>query len=125
MGKIRSFIKLLLSSIFRKETEYTKKWMARFTVIVFTLLLFYPFLSQELLYLHLTYGLDAGLCKAFFSNYTKFVVVLITGYAVTFIGQMGKAFMAKKEEENNKLKKQLSKLKESVSDEEREDEVSD
>lgn len=50
------------------------------------------------------------MCSMLFNNYTTFSVVLITGYAVTFIGQMGKAFLAKQNEENIKLKKQLNKL---------------
>ena len=102
--------KRIIRSIFIKETEYTKKWMARFTVIVFLLLLFYPILSQELLLYHTHYNLSYKMCNLLFANYTSFAKVLITGYSVTFLGQMGKAFMAKQNEENIKLKKKLNKL---------------
>lgn len=105
---MKNKIKKFFQFIFLHENEYTKKWMARFTVIVFILLIFYPFLSQELLLFHFHYGLSYKMCSMLFSNYTKFAMVLITGYSVTFLGQMGKAFLAKQNEENIKLKKQLS-----------------
>ena len=40
----------------------------------------------------------------------------ITGYAVTFIGAMAKAFMAKQQEESNKLKIKLSSIEEDDED---------
>lgn len=105
--KIKKFIKY----IFNHENEYTKKWMARFSCLVLFLLLFYPIFGEELLYFHIKLNLSAKQCKMFFSQYTKFAIVLITGYAVTFLGQMTKAYMAKQSEENIKLKKQLNKIK--------------
>mgnify|MGYP004721283343 CR=1 FL=1 len=81
--------------------------MARFTIIVFILLLFYPVLSQELLLFHFKLGLSYRMCNLFFDCYTGFAKVLITGYAVTFLGQMGKAFLAKMNEEKIKLKKAI------------------
>lgn len=101
-------LKKFLKFIFSKENEYTKKWMARFTIVVFILLLFYPFLSQELLLFHFKNGLSKQMCTMMFTQYTKFVCVLITGYAVTFLGQMGKAYLAKQNEENLKLQRELN-----------------
>lgn len=117
MNKLSACIKRFIKYVFTHENEFTKKWIARFTIIVFFLLLLYAGLSQELLLFHFTKGLSYRMCHMLFSNYTTFAVALITGYAVTFVGQMGKAFLAKQNEENIKLKKQLNKLK----DEETED----
>lgn len=113
---MKNKIKKFFESFFSHENEYTKKWMARFTVIVFILLIFYPLLSQELLLFHFHNGLSHKMCFMLFANYTKFAVVLITGYSVTFLGQMGKAFMAKQNEENIKLKKQLNGFEPDFSD---------
>lgn len=99
-----------LKNLFSYETEFTKKWMARFTIVVFVLLLFYIALSQELLLFHFKLGLSREMCKIFFEQYTGVVKVLITGYAVTFISSMGKAFFAKQQEEKNKLAKDLAEL---------------
>lgn len=102
---MKKFVKRLVDSI--KKTEFTKKWIARFTVVVFVLLLFYPILCEELLYFHFRSGLSTNLIKIVFSQYTSFAKVLVTGYAVVFITQMGKAFLSKQQEEANKVKLKL------------------
>lgn len=98
-----------IKSWFSIETEFTKKWIARFTILVSVVVLFYVVLSQELLFLHLTKGLSKNICKIFFDAYSSVVKVCITGYSVTFIGSMIKAFMAKQQEEANKTKLALQK----------------
>lgn len=103
-------MKKFLSFLFSGETEFTKRWMAKFTRVVFVLLLFYIVLSQELLLFHFKLGLSREMCKMFFESYTGVVKVLITGYAVTFISSMGKAFLAKRQEEKNKLTKELAEM---------------
>ena len=107
-------MKNLLKKLFNGESEFTKKWIARFTKVIFALLLFYIILSQELLLFHLTKGLSKSICQIFFSQYSAVVKVAITGYAVTFIG--AKAFMAKQQEESNKLKIKLSSIEEDDED---------
>ena len=109
-------MKNLLKKLFNGESEFTKKWIARFTKVIFALLLFYLILSQELLFFHLTKGLSKSICQIFFSQYSAVVKVAITGYAVTFIGAMAKAFMAKQQEESNKLKLKLSSIEEDDED---------
>lgn len=89
-----------------REKEYTKKWMAIFTLSVLALLLFTIPLILLLLILHIKLGLSREMCKIFVTYYLSFDKVLITAYAVTFITQMGKAFLAKREEEKNRLKKE-------------------
>lgn len=101
-------MKKYFTSLFTVETEFTKKWIARFTILIFMVILFYLFLSQELLLLHISKGLSNTICKMLFENYGSVVKVCITGYAVTFIGSMIKAFMAKQQEEANKVKLQLA-----------------
>jgi predicted membrane protein len=101
-------MKKWLKNLFSYETEFTKKWIARFTIVVFILLLFYIILSQELLFFHFKLGLSTKMCKIFFCAYTEVMKVLITGYAVTFIASMAKAFLAKQQEEKNKLAKKLA-----------------
>lgn len=103
-------MKKWLKNLFSFESEFTKKWMARFTLVVFVLLLFYIVFGQELLFFHFKFGLSRNMCKIFFEAYTGVVKVLITGYAVTFISSMGKAFFAKQQEEKNKLTKELAEL---------------
>ena len=121
-------MKNIFKAIFSRDTEFTKKWIARFTIIVFILLLFYIVLSQELLLFHFKLGLSREMCKIFFNAYTGVVKVLITGYAVTFIASMAKAFFAKQQEEKNRLAKDLAELgseeyyEEEVEEEESEDE---
>jgi predicted membrane protein len=107
-----------LKNLFSYETEFTKKWIARFTIVVFILLLFYIVLSQELLLFHFKLGLSKEMCKIFFGAYTQVMKVLITGYAVTFIASMAKAFLAKQQEEKNKLTKKLAECEEYEEDEE-------
>ena len=109
-------MKNLLKKLFNGESEFTKKWIARFTKVIFALLLFYIILSQELLFFHLAKGLSKSICQIFFSQYSAVVNVAITGYAVTFIGAMAKAFMAKQQEESNKLKIKLSSIEEDDED---------
>ena len=96
--------------LFGWEEEFTKRWMARFTRVVFILLFFYLFLSQELLYFHFTRGLSYKMCKMLYDNYTKLAVVCITAYAVTFVGSMAKAYLAKRNESNNDLAFNLAEL---------------
>lgn len=108
-----------LREFFKGETEFTKKWMARFTRVVFVLLLFYIVFSQELLLFHFKLGLSREMCKIFFECYTGVMKVLITGYAVTFISSMGKAFLAKQQEEKNRLERDLTEMAyENMTDEE-------
>lgn len=107
-------MKNLLKNLFSYETEFTKKWIARFTLVIFTLLLFYIVLSQELLLFHFKLNLSKEMCKIFFSEYTEVMKVLITGYAVTFIASMAKAFLAKQQEEKNKLSKELAGCEEDI-----------
>lgn len=97
-----------IKSYFTIETEFTKKWIARFTILISLVIMFYLFLSQELLFLHLTKGLSNSVCKMIFKDYGAVVKVCITGYSITFVGSMIKAFMAKQQEEANKLKLQLN-----------------
>lgn len=99
-------IKKFINFVFPRETEYTKKWIARFTWIVFILLLFYPFLSQELLYLHFENELENGVIKFMFEQYSDFAKVLVTGYATVFITSMAKAFLGKHEEEKIALERE-------------------
>jgi len=101
-------MKKYFASLFTVETEFTKKWISRFTILIFIVILFYLFLSQELVLLHISKGLSNTICKMLFENYGSVVKVCITGYAVTFIGSMIKAFMAKQQEEANKVKLQLA-----------------
>lgn len=96
-------MKSFISSLLGNDTkEYTKKWMARFTTVVLALLLFIMVLVLMLLVLHLKFGLSRQMCDIFMKYYTTFAKFLITSYSVTYIGYMGKAFMAKREEEKNK-----------------------
>lgn len=97
-----------IKSWFTIETEFTKKWIARFTILISIVILFYIILSQELLFLHIHNGLSKNICNLIFKDYGAVVKVCITGYSVTFVGSMIKAFMAKQQEEANKLKLQLS-----------------
>lgn len=115
-------MKKWLKNLFSYETEFTKKWIARFTIVVFTLLLFYIVLSQELLFFHFKLDLSTKMCKIFFSEYTEVMKVLITGYAVTFIASMAKAFLAKQQEEKNKLTKELAESEDEEDYEYEEDE---
>jgi len=114
-----------IKSWFSIETEFTKKWIARFTILVSVVVLFYVVLSQELLFLHLTRGLSKSICKIFFDAYSSVVKVCITGYSVTFIGSMVKAFMAKQQEEANKTKLILQNRKKEEEEEEDEEEDED
>lgn len=99
-------IKKFINLVFRGETEYTKKWIARFTRVVFILLLFYPFFSQELLYFHFENGLENGIIKFMFEQYSDFAKVLITGYATVFITSMAKSFLGKQNEEKMSLERE-------------------
>lgn len=101
-------IKTWFKSLFEVESEFTKKWMAKFTKVVFVMLIFYLFFSQELLLLHFKAGLSRQMCKVFFECYTSVTKTLVTGYAVTFISSMGKAFLAKQQAEKNKLMRDLN-----------------
>jgi len=50
------------------------------------------------------------MCKMLYDNYTKLAVVCITAYAVTFVGSMAKAYLAKRNESNNDLAFNLAEL---------------
>lgn len=102
---MKSFMKSLLGN---DTTEFTKKWMARFTTAVLSLLLFTIPLMLVLLVLHIKWGLSRQMCNIVIKYYISLDKVLITAYSVTFIGQMGKAFLAKREEEKNKLRAENS-----------------
>jgi polyferredoxin len=112
-------MKKIFNLLFKnQEQEFTKKWISRFTLIVFILLLFYIVLSQELLYFHFTKGLSNQMCKLLFTQYSSVVKVLITGYSVTFISSMAKAFMAKQQEEANRTKIAIKQMDSGYSEEE-------
>ena len=116
MNKIKKF--------FQGENEFTKKWIARFTIVIFIVLLFLLVLAEEILFFHFTKGLSVDMSKMLFTTYASVVKVAITGYSVTFIGSMAKAFMAKQAEEANKLKLQINGLNsEDESEEEEFEEV--
>lgn len=111
-----SVIKKITKYLFGYDTEYTKREMSLCTRIVLILLLCIIPLFIVLFVAHMKFGLSATLTKIFWSNYLTFCRWLITGYFAAWIGQMGKAFLSKREEENLKLKRQLNKLKEKEGD---------
>lgn len=106
MKNIRKIIKYL----FGYDNEYTKREMSLCTRIVLILLLEIIPLFTVLFVAHMKFGLSATLTKIFWTNYLTFCRWLITGYFAAWIGQMGKAFLAKREEENLKLKRELHNL---------------
>lgn len=112
MKRLKNIIKYLIGY----ETEYTKREMALFTRTVLLLLLFNIPLFIILYVSYLIFGMSGTVIKIFWTNYLGFCKILITGYSVTFIGQMGKAYMSKKSEEENKLQQKLNKLKQKVAD---------
>ena len=89
------------------DTEYTKREMSLFTRVVLLLLIFVMVLFLALFVGHFKFGLNANMIKIFWQNYLTFARWLITAYSVTWIGQMGKAFLAKREEERNKLQSHM------------------
>ena len=104
-------MKKAIKRIVGYENEYTKREMALFTRVVLFLLLFIPVMFFVLFVSHMDFGLAGNIVKTFWQYYLTFCRWLITAYSVAWIGQMGKAFLSKREEENNKLKKQLAEMK--------------
>lgn len=104
MSKIKSF---LLDMLGMTEQEYSKKWMSRFTTAVLFAILFSIPLFFSLTGCHLHFGLSYRMCRLFWEKYLSFSGICITAYAVSWLGYMGKAFLAKREEENIKLKRKL------------------
>lgn len=103
-------LKNIFSWVFGYDNEYTKREMALFTRIVLVLLLFIIALFGVLFIAHMKFGLSQKIMEMFWHYYLGFAKWLITAYAVTWVGQMGKAFMSKREEENIKLKRELAQL---------------
>lgn len=108
MDKVKNFLKFILGY----ENEYTKREMSVFSRVVLILLLFIIPVFCILYVTHMKFGLSYRMCKMFWDSYLGFAKILITGFAVTFIAQMGKAFLSKREEENNKLTKKLNEIEE-------------
>ena len=102
-------IKKIIKYIVGYDCEYTKREMSLFTRVVLVLLLFIVPLFIILYISHMKFGLSTKLIVQFWKPYLTFCRWLVTAYGVTWIGQMGKAFLSKKEQENNKLKKKLAK----------------
>lgn len=101
-----SMIRKLLSDLLGiTETEYSKRWMSRFTSAVLFAVLFSILLFFTLAFCHLHFGLSFRMCQLFWNKYMTFSSLCISAYAVTWLGYMGKAFLAKREEEKMKLKK--------------------
>ena len=72
MNKIKKF--------FQGENEFTKKWIARFTIVIFIVLLFLLVLAEEILFFHFTKGLSFNMSKMLLTTYASVVKVAITGY---------------------------------------------
>lgn len=72
------------------------------TISVLTIVLTIIPLSLLLLLLHIKLGLSYRMCKMMFEAYTSLCKICVSAYSVAFIGYMGKAFLAKREEEKNK-----------------------
>lgn len=85
------------------ETEYSKRWMSRFTSAILLEILFNLILFPTLLFSHLHFGLSFRMCRLFWEKYLAFSTVCVSAYAITWVGYMGKAFLAKREEEKMKL----------------------
>ncbi len=100
MSKIKT---LFLDILGISEQEYSKKWMSRFTTAVLFAILFSIPLFFSLIGCHLHFGLSYRMCRVFWEKYISFSEICITAYAVSWLGYMGKAFLAKREEENIKL----------------------
>ncbi len=92
-----------LKKCLRRETEFSKRWLSRVTAAVLVVFLFVIPLVAALLWLHIRYGLSRRMCQVVFDTYTDLLKVVVSGYFVAFIGYMGKAFLAKREEEKNRL----------------------
>ena len=91
------------------EKEYSKRWMSRFTSAILCAILFTILLFFTLLFSHLHFRLSYRMCKMFWDNYITFSGTCISAYAVAWVGHMGKAFLAKREEEKMKLQYKLTK----------------
>lgn len=104
MRAIKRFFKALVGY----DREYTKREMSLFTRVVLLLLIFIIPTFFILFIAHMKYGLGKDLVKSFWVPYLQFCRWLVTAYGVTFVGQMGKAFLAKREEEKMKLEKKLN-----------------
>lgn len=121
MTKIKTFF---LDMLGMTEQEYSKKWMSRFTTAVLFAILFSIPLFFSLTGCHLHFGLSYRMCRLFWEKYISFSGICITAYAVSWLGYMGKAFLAKREEESIKLQYTLSseETPQSISQEEENDE---
>lgn len=104
----------IFTKIFGGESEFAKRWMARTTVGILVTLLFIIPLIFMLLLLHIKIGLSYRMSKMVLESYCDLCKICVSAYFVAFVGYMGKAFLAKKEEEANKLKKEIHILKGSV-----------
>lgn len=112
-------IKKIVKYIIGYDTEYTKKEMSLFTRAILILLLFIIPMFFVLLFVNMKFGASYNLCKMFFTTYSKICTISISAYSVAWLGQMGKAYLAKRNEEEIKrekdlivkLKKEISKLK--------------
>ena len=110
-------MKKILKYLLGYESEYTKREMSIFTRVVMFLLIFITILFVVLFVAYMKFDLDSSVIKIFGTQYLGFAKVLITGYSVAWIGQMGKAYLAKYQEEKNKLRtKELDYQYESMDD---------
>lgn len=113
------FIKRILKYISGYDNEYTKREMAIFTRVCLVLLLFSLPMFGVLVYANLKLGLTYKMSEMLFQSYMKFCGLLITAYSVAWLGQMGKAYLSKKNEEEikreknviEKLRKEIKSLK--------------
>lgn len=101
---------LFMDMLGMSEKEYSKKWMSRFTSAVLAGILFNIILFFALLSAHLHFGLSYRMCKMFWDKYMTFSGICISAYSVTWLGHMGKAYLAKREEEKLKLQYKLGIL---------------
>lgn len=97
--------------------------MSLFTRVVLLLLLFILPLFLALFVGHMKFGLSRQTLKIFWDAYLRFAQFLITAYSVTWVGQMGKAFLSKREEEKNKLHRELANISSINIDEENEEDI--
>lgn len=107
MKAIKKLIKWILAS----DGEFTKKWIRRLLELYSIMIVFYIFGFQELIILHIKYGLSLKLCSVFVESLTKVVICVLGTCTVSFGGYMWKAYNGKREEENVKLKKEVLRLK--------------
>lgn len=103
------------------ETEYSKRWISRFTSAILIEILFNLILFPALLFSHLHFGLSFRMCRLFWEKYLAFSTICVSAYAITWVGYMGKAFLAKREEEKIKLQHKLGISYEEIEDPTEED----